>query len=48
MVWDCETALVQSSFKNDMYMPLNQIWSLNLIITRGRRALAHKPLRQLN
>jgi len=28
--WDCYMALAQSSFKNDLLMPINQMWTINL------------------
>jgi uncharacterized protein (DUF885 family) len=34
--WDCEMALAQSSFKNDVLLPINQMWSINL--TMGQLA----------
>ena len=34
--WDCNMALAQSSFKNDVLMPVNQMWTVNL--TMGQLA----------
>ncbi len=34
--WDCEMALVQGSFKNDVLFPINQMWTVNL--TMGQLA----------
>jgi hypothetical protein len=34
MTCDFETALAQSSFENDVYITINQMWSVNLIITQ--------------
>ncbi len=28
--WDCDMALAQNSFKNDVLMPINQMWTINL------------------
>jgi uncharacterized protein (DUF885 family) len=28
--WDCDMALAQASFKNDLLMPINQMWTINL------------------
>jgi len=28
--WDCNMALTQASFKNDVYLPINQMWTVNL------------------
>jgi len=36
LAWDCEMALSQSSFKNDVLLPINQMWSINL--TMGQLA----------
>ncbi|WP_233862253.1 DUF885 domain-containing protein [Tenacibaculum piscium] len=30
LVWDCDMALAQNSFKNDILMPINQMWTVNL------------------
>ncbi|MEX6625333.1 DUF885 domain-containing protein [Tenacibaculum salmonis] len=30
LAWDCDMALAQSSFKNDVLMPINQMWTINL------------------
>ncbi len=30
MAWDCEMALAQGSFKNDVLLPINQMWTINL------------------
>ena len=30
--WDCEMALAQGSFKNDVLFPINQMWTVNLIM----------------
>ena len=27
--WDCEMALAQNSFKNDVLLPINQMWTVN-------------------
>lgn len=34
--WDCEMALAQGSFKNDLLFPINQMWTVNL--TMGQLA----------
>ncbi len=34
--WDCEMALAQGSFKNDVLFPINQMWTVNL--TMGQLA----------
>ena len=45
MAWDCEMALGQSSFKNDVYMPINQMWSANLIITQWATGTSAQPFK---
>ena len=30
LAWDCDMALAQNSFKNDLLMPINQMWTVNL------------------
>ncbi|XRE42078.1 hypothetical protein ACIVBQ_000282 [Tenacibaculum discolor] len=34
--WDCDMALAQASYKNDLLMPINQMWTINL--TMGQLA----------
>lgn len=36
LAWDCDMALAQNSFKNDMLLPINQMWTVNL--TMGQLA----------
>ncbi|MDY0779771.1 DUF885 domain-containing protein [Tenacibaculum sp. IB213877] len=36
LAWDCDIALAQNSFKNDVLMPINQMWTVNL--TMGQLA----------
>ena len=36
LAWDCEMALAQGSFKNDLLLPINQMWTVNL--TMGQLA----------
>ena len=45
MAWDCEMALAQSSFKNDTYMPINQMWSVNLIMTQWATGTSAQPFK---
>lgn len=47
MAWDCEMALAQSSFKNDMYMPINQMWSVNLIMTQWATGTSAQPFKTI-
>ncbi|MDP5082435.1 MAG: DUF885 domain-containing protein [Winogradskyella sp.] len=43
MAWDCEMALAQASYKNDLYMPINQMWSANLIMTQWATGTSAQP-----
>ena len=43
MAWDCEMA--QSSFKNDLYMPINQMWSANLLMTQWASGTSAQPFK---
>ncbi|WP_440121234.1 DUF885 domain-containing protein [Tenacibaculum sp. Ill] len=36
LAWDCDMALAQASYKNDLLMPINQMWTINL--TMGQLA----------
>ncbi|SDG69748.1 DUF885 domain-containing protein [Winogradskyella thalassocola] len=45
MEWDCEMALAQSSFKNDLYMPINQMWSVNLVMTQWATGTSAQPFK---
>ncbi|TYP97034.1 uncharacterized protein (DUF885 family) [Tenacibaculum adriaticum] len=36
LAWDCDMALSQNSFKNDLLLPINQMWTINL--TMGQLA----------
>lgn len=45
MVWDCEMALAQASFKNDVYMPINQMWSVNLTMTQWASGTSAQPFK---
>ena len=45
MAWDCEMALAQSSFNNDLYMPINQMWSVNLIMTQWATGTSAQPFK---
>ena len=47
MAWDCEMALAQLSFKNDMYMPINQMWSINLIMTQWATGTSAQPFKTI-
>lgn len=47
MAWDCEMALAQLSFKNDLYMPINQMWSVNLIMTQWATGTSAQPFKTI-
>jgi uncharacterized protein (DUF885 family) len=45
MAWDCKMALGQSSFKNDLYMPINQMWTVNLVMTQWATGTSAQPFK---
>jgi uncharacterized protein (DUF885 family) len=45
MAWDCELALARASFKKDMYMPIDQMFSVNLIITQWATGTSAQPFK---
>ena len=45
MAWDCKMALAQYSFKNDVYMPINQMWTINLIMTQWASGTSAQPFK---
>ena len=45
MAWDCQMALAQHSFKNDIYMPINQMWTVNLIMTQWATGTSAQPFK---
>lgn len=45
MAWDCEMALAQHSFKNDVYMPINQMWTVNLTMTQWATGTSAQPFK---
>ncbi|CAL2065130.1 DUF885 domain-containing protein [Tenacibaculum sp. 190524A05c] len=32
LAWDCDMSLAQGSFKNDQLLPINQMWTVNLVM----------------
>lgn len=45
LAWDCEMELAQASFKNDLYMPINQKWSANLTMTQWATGTISQPFK---
>ena len=45
MAWDCEMALAQGSFKKDIYLPIDQMWSINLIMTQWATGTSAQPFK---
>jgi len=43
LLWDCQMALAQGSFKNDLLMPLNQMWTVHLIMGQFASASSAQP-----
>ena len=43
--WDCSMALAQNSFKNDVYMPINQMWSINLTMGQFASGTSAQPFK---
>ncbi len=45
--WDCNIALAQSSFKNDLLMPINQMWTVNLTMGQLASGSSAQPFKSL-
>ncbi|WP_299135072.1 DUF885 domain-containing protein [uncultured Tenacibaculum sp.] len=45
LAWDCEIALAQNSFKNDLLMPINQMWTINLTIGQFASGSSSQPFK---
>lgn len=45
--WDCDMALAQASFKNDLLMPINQMWSINLTIGTFASGASAQPFKTI-
>ncbi len=43
--WDCDMALSQNSFKNDVLMPINQMWTVNLIMGQFGSGSSAQPFK---
>ncbi|ARV14943.1 DUF885 domain-containing protein [Polaribacter sp. SA4-12] len=43
--WDCEMALAQNSFKNDVLLPINQMWTINLTIGQLASGSSAQPFK---
>lgn len=45
LAWDCDMALNQASFKNDVYLPINQMWTVNLTIGQFASGSSAQPFK---
>ena len=45
LAWDCDMALAQNSFKNDLYMPINQMWTVNLTMGQFASGSSAQPFK---
>jgi uncharacterized protein (DUF885 family) len=43
LLWDCDMQLAQASFKNDLYLPINQMWTINLNMGQLASGSASQP-----
>ncbi|MCR8669197.1 DUF885 domain-containing protein [Aestuariibaculum sp. M13] len=41
--WDCDMALAQASYKNDLLMPIDQMWSVNLTMGQFASGSSAQP-----
>ncbi|WP_298425359.1 DUF885 family protein [uncultured Kordia sp.] len=46
--WDCDMNLRQLSFKNDRLLPLNQMWTLNLVVGQLASGASAQPFKTVN
>lgn len=45
LAWDCDMALAQHSFKNDLLMPINQMWTVNLVMGQLASGSSAQPFK---
>ncbi|CAM1369874.1 DUF885 domain-containing protein [Tenacibaculum xiamenense] len=43
--WDCDMALAQASFKNDVLLPINQMWTINLTVGQLASGSSAQPFK---
>lgn len=43
--WDCDMALAQASYKNDLLMPINQMWTINLTMGQLASSSSAQPFK---
>ena len=43
--WDCDMALAQASFKNDVLLPINQMWTVNLTVGQLASGSSAQPFK---
>ena len=47
LAWDCDMAINQASFKNDVYLPINQMWTVNLTMGQFASGSSAQPFETL-
>lgn len=45
LIWDCDMSLTQNSFKNDVLMPINQMWTVNLTMGQFASGSSAQPFK---
>eukprot|EP01090_Pellita_catalonica_P018878 TRINITY_DN6239_c0_g2_i9.p1 TRINITY_DN6239_c0_g2~~TRINITY_DN6239_c0_g2_i9.p1 ORF type:complete len:480 (+),score=103.03 TRINITY_DN6239_c0_g2_i9:3296-4735(+) len=45
--WDCDMALAQASYKNDLLMPINQMWTINLTMGQLASGSSAQPFKKV-
>ncbi|MGG6231893.1 DUF885 domain-containing protein [Tenacibaculum sp. SDUM215027] len=45
LAWDCDMALAQASYKNDLLIPINQMWTINLTIGQLASGSSAQPFK---
>lgn len=45
LAWDCDIAITQASHKNDLLMPINQMWSVNLLMGQLASGSSAQPFK---
>jgi uncharacterized protein (DUF885 family) len=45
LIWDCDLALAQASYKNDLLMPIDQMWSVHLLMGQLASGSSAQPFK---
>ncbi|CAL2083243.1 conserved hypothetical protein [Tenacibaculum sp. 190524A05c] len=45
LAWDCDMSLAQGSFKNDQLLPINQMWTVNLVMGQLASGSSAQPFK---